>query len=306
MLYNIFHGFCMALADSVPGVSGGTVAYILGFYERFIDALHYLFNGSMRERKEGLRYLCKLGIGWVIGMVSSVLVLAQLFETHIYFLTSLFLGLTLTALPFVIKEERDVVVGHYSKLPFLFIGLVLVCGMVFFREGTGSGAVLNFLTLGLGQYIYIFISGALAISAMVLPGVSGSTVLLIMGVYIPMISAFGKLARLEFGVLPGVLVLLCGILCGAAVSVRFLRAALKRHRSAMVYLIIGLMLGSLYAIIMGPTTLAEGEAPLTLATFNPLAFMLGIAILFVLEKIKAVGQRREAELQALMDDDTHQ
>ena len=296
MLYNIFHGFCMALADSVPGVSGGTVAYILGFYERFIDALHYLFNGSMRERKEGLRYLCKLGIGWVIGMVSSVLVLAQLFETHIYFLTSLFLGLTLTALPFVIKEERDVVVGHYSKLPFLFIGLVLVCGMVFFREGTGSGAVLNFLTLGLGQYIYIFISGAL-----VLPGVSGSTVLLIMGVYIPMISAFGKLARLEFGVLPGVLVLLCGILCGAAVSVRFLRAALKRHRSAMVYLIIGLMLGSLYAIIMGPTTLAEGEAPLTLATFNPLAFVLGALLSLSMEFLQIFLPR-----QAMMDDDTHQ
>ena len=55
MIYNIFHGFCMAMADSVPGVSGGTVAYILGFYERFIDALHYLFSGSMRERKEALR-----------------------------------------------------------------------------------------------------------------------------------------------------------------------------------------------------------------------------------------------------------
>ena len=300
MLYNIFHGFCMALADSVPGVSGGTVAYILGFYERFIDALHYLFNGSMRERKEGLRYLCKLGIGWVIGMVSSVLVLAQLFETHIYFLTSLFLVLTLTALPFVIKEERDVVVGHYSKLPFLFIGLVLVCGMVFFREGTGSGAVLNFLTLGLGQYIYIFISGALAISAMVLPGVSGSTVLLIMGVYMPAISALSRLARLDLAVLPGVLVLIAGILCGAAVAVRFLRKALKYHRSAMVYFILGLMLGSLYAIGMGPTTLAAGQAPLSLSSFSLLAFVIGIAILLGLEKIKAFGQKREAELEALL------
>ena len=100
--------------------------------------------------------------------------------------------------------------------------------------------------------------------------------------------------------LPGVAVLIVGILCGAAVAVRFLREALKHHRSAVVYLILGLMLGSLYAIIMGPTTLAAGEPPLTLDSFSPLAFVLGIAVLLGLEKIKALGQKREAELEELM------
>lgn len=300
MIYNIFHGFCMAMADSVPGVSGGTVAYILGFYERFIDALHYLFSGSMRERKEALRYLLKLGVGWIIGMVSSVLVLAQLFESHIYFLTSLFLGLTLAALPFVYKEEKEVISGHGRNIGWLVIGLALVCGMVFFRDSATTSGAVDFMSLSLGQGVYVFISGALAISAMVLPGVSGSTVLLIMGVYMPAISALNRLAHFELGVLPGVAVLIVGILCGAAVAVRFLREALKHHRSAVVYLILGLMLGSLYAIIMGPTTLAAGEPPLTLESFSPLAFVLGIAVLLGLEKIKALGQKREAELEELM------
>ena len=195
MIYNIFHGFCMAMADSVPGVSGGTVAYILGFYERFIDALHYLFSGSMRERKEALRYLLKLGVGWIIGMVSSVLVLAQLFESHIYFLTSLFLGLTLAALPFVYKEEKEVISGHGRNIVWLVIGLALVCGMVFFRDSATTSGAVDFMSLSLGQGVYVFISGALAISAMVLPGVSGSTVLLIMGVYMPAISAAWRAAR---------------------------------------------------------------------------------------------------------------
>ena len=288
MIYNIFHGFCMAMADSVPGVSGGTVAYILGFYERFIDALHYLFSGSMRERQEALRYLLKLGVGWVIGMVSSVLVLAQLFETHIYFLTSLFLGLTLAALPFVYKEERDVIRGRGRNIIWLIVGLALVCGMVFFRDGSNASGTVDFMHLSLGQAAYVFISGALAISAMVLPGVSGSTVLLIMGVYMPAISALNTLAHLELAVLPGV-------------AVRFLREALKHHRSAVVYLILGLMLGSLYAIIMGPTTLAAGEPPLTLESFSPLAFALGIAVLLGLEKVKALGQKREKELEELMN-----
>lgn len=156
------------------------------------------------------------------------------------------------------------------------------------------------MSLSLGQGVYVFISGALAISAMVLPGVSGSTVLLIMGVYMPAISALNRLAHFELGVMPGVAVLIVGILCGAAVAVRFLREALKHHRSAVVYLILGLMLGSLYAIIMGPTTLAAGEPPLTLESFSPLAFVLGIAVLLGLEKIKALGQKREAELEELM------
>ena len=67
MIVTVFHGFCMALADSVPGVSGGTIAFILGFYERFLDALHDLFRGEGERRKAGLRYVLKLGLGWMVG-----------------------------------------------------------------------------------------------------------------------------------------------------------------------------------------------------------------------------------------------
>ena len=72
MILTAFHGFCMALADSVPGVSGGTIAFILGFYDRFINALHGLFRGNWKQRKAALTYLLKLGIGWGIGMVSCL------------------------------------------------------------------------------------------------------------------------------------------------------------------------------------------------------------------------------------------
>ena len=68
MILTAFHGFCMALADSVPGVSGGTIAFILGFYDRFLDALHSLFGMNADARRAAVRYLLKLGAGWVIGM----------------------------------------------------------------------------------------------------------------------------------------------------------------------------------------------------------------------------------------------
>ena len=60
---NMFNGFCMALADSVPGVSGGTIAFLLGFYDKFINSLDDLFRGNMKAKKNALIFLIKLGIG---------------------------------------------------------------------------------------------------------------------------------------------------------------------------------------------------------------------------------------------------
>ena len=91
MVLTAFHGFCMALADSVPGVSGGTIAFILGFYDRFLDALHQLFGKDKDARRAAVRYLLQLGLGWVVGMVASVAALAELFASQVYFMSSLFL-----------------------------------------------------------------------------------------------------------------------------------------------------------------------------------------------------------------------
>ena len=68
LILNMFRGFCMALADSVPGVSGGTIAFLLGFYDKFIGSLDALVSGTKEERKEALVFLVKLGIGWAIGL----------------------------------------------------------------------------------------------------------------------------------------------------------------------------------------------------------------------------------------------
>lgn len=105
------------------------------------------------------------------------------------------------------------------------------------------------------QLIYLFCSGAVAITAMVLPGISGSSILLIAGVYLPTIQAVHSLLRFQLAVFPGLCALGLGVLMGIAVSIHAIRAALQRSRSAMVWLILGLMLGSLYAIVNGPASL---------------------------------------------------
>ena len=88
---NAVRGFCMALADSVPGVSGGTIAFLLGFYDEFINSLNDLMGRDSKKRKKAFLFLVKLGIGWIIGFGLSVLILASLFEAHIYQISSVVL-----------------------------------------------------------------------------------------------------------------------------------------------------------------------------------------------------------------------
>ena len=74
-LINAFWGFCMALADSVPGVSGGTIAFILGFYDKFINSLDSLFYGDFDEKKRAFWFLLKLGSGWIVGLCLATFIL---------------------------------------------------------------------------------------------------------------------------------------------------------------------------------------------------------------------------------------
>ena len=293
MILTAINGLCMAIADSVPGVSGGTVAFILGFYDQFINALHGLFEKNEDTRKESRRYLFQLLLGWGPGMVASILLLSNLFTKNIYFMSSLFLGLTIVAIPFIAHSEKQLLKKQLKHIPFMLIGLAIVVGLTSLRSASGSLETINFLSLQPLHFLYIFLTGMVAISAMVLPGISGSTVLLIAGIYIPVLEAIKQLLNFNFAGLAGLITLGLGILLGIGVSIHFIRSALKNHRSQMVYLVLGLMTGSLFAIVMGPTTLAEPLPALSLSSFRLLGFLLGIAVLFGLEFLKNYRLRGE-------------
>lgn len=297
MILTAFHGFCMALADSVPGVSGGTVAFILGFYERFLDALHSLFRKERAGRKASMLYLLNLGLGWGIGMAACIMLLSSLFEQNIYFMSSLFLGLTVCSVPFVAAAEQQALKSLHNAW-FALLGIAIVAGLTLLRtNGIGFGSV-HYDQLQPLQFVYLFLCGAAAITAMVLPGISGSSILLIAGVYLPTIQAVHSLLKLQLTVLPGLCALGFGVLAGVAVSIRAIRAALQSRRSQMVWLILGLMLGSLYAIANGPASLDVPLAPLSTVTFHLPAFLLGAAILLGLEGLKHVtesSQHRAAQ-----------
>lgn len=281
----------MALADSVPGVSGGTIAFLLGFYDEFINSLNDLMGRDNGKRKKAVLFLIKLGIGWVIGFCMSVLILSGLFEAHIYQISSLFMGLTLFAIPVVIREEREALKGRYGNLVFTLVGMALVFGITFFNPSSGEGIKVSVEHLSLGIVVYVFVTAMIAITAMVLPGISGSTLLLIFGLYVPIIGAVKEFLHLNMSYFPILMVFGLGVITGIVGIIKVIKMCLERYRPQTIYTILGLMIGSLYAITMGPTTLDVPQDPMSFSTFSILFFLMGGVILAGLELMKTRLER---------------
>lgn len=295
MILIFIGGFLMALADSVPGVSGGTIAFLLGFYDNFINSLSNIFSRSRDARLKALRFLVNLGVGWIIGFIVAVLVLTSVFASHIYEVSSLFLGFIICSIPLILKEEREVLRGHYLYLICTVIGTIIVVAITYLNAVAVGGSGINLNRLSVPLIIYVFIVGMIAISAMILPGISGSTLLLIFGVYMPIMNAIKEVIKLNFSLLPIVIIFGLGVLTGIVVVIKFVKAALRKYRAQTIYMILGLMLGSLYAICMGPTTIEGNHLPINFSNFSIIFFLLGGLIVLGLQGIKEYKMIKKAK-----------
>lgn len=285
MLKEAMGGFCMALADSVPGVSGGTIAFILGFYDRFIGSIDGLVFGDIEKKKRAIFYLLKLLIGWLVGMILAVFILSSVFEQCIYGVSSLFIGFIAGSIPVILKEEQDSILQIKKGGRFCLIGILLVVGITWINGKMGT-QTMNLSQFSIGLGFQLFFIGMIAISAMFLPGISGSTLLLIFGAYIPVIKAVHSILQMDLTAFPSLLFFGLGILAGAALVVRGIKCCLEKYRAQMVYLILGMMIGSFYAIIQGPTTLDISKPAMNLGHFNLTCALIGCILVLAMQKAK--------------------
>ena len=292
MIREGINGFCMALADSVPGVSGGTVAFIMGFYDNFIGSIHNLVFGQMKEKKKALLYLVKLGAGWIIGMVLAVIVLSAMFENHIYAVSSLFIGFIAGAIPLIIKDEKDSIREVGKGILFLIIGIVIVAGITWANGHIGNSSM-DLAQFSIGTAVKLFFIGMVAISAMFLPGISGSTLLLIFGAYIPVITAVKGVLSLKLSYVPNLIFFGFGVIAGAVTVVKIIKICLEKYRPQTIYMILGMMIGSFYAIVMGPTTLEVPKAPLGISHIQIAALIIGVALVLGMQWVKDRGRKAE-------------
>lgn len=290
-------GFLMALADSVPGVSGGTIAFLMGFYDDFIDSLDSFLPGGTpkSERKakivKALKFLLRLGIGWIIGFVSAVLVLTSVFQEHIYQVSSLFLGFIIFSIPLIIKEELKSIKGKYYNLIFTVVGAGIVILITILNPSSNTSVEGGFNIL---NYLFFTLTGMLGISAMVLPGISGSTILLIFGTYIPVMTGIKNLLHFNFSSIIEILFFGIGIIIGILLVIRLVKLSLEKFRSQTIYAILGLMIGSLYAVVRGPETLKENPQPsMNLETFSIIFFIIGGLVIGALQLVKYLAEKRK-------------
>ncbi|MGE0486612.1 MAG: DUF368 domain-containing protein [Gammaproteobacteria bacterium] len=233
-------GFCMGAADVVPGVSGGTMAFILGIYTRFIDAiksfdLAWLRALSRLDWRTGLtRPHLEFIVPLLAGIVSAVLFfthvvpLPRLLQTHPEQVYGLFFGLVGGSVAALLSDIGGL---RARDLPALIAGLAL-----------GAIVVTAVPTTTPETWWFVMLSGALAICAMVVPGISGSFVLLLLGKYAYVLDAVG---HLRFAV---ILPFVAGIVVGLASFTRLLSWFLHRYERASLVAITGVLVASLWVI----------------------------------------------------------
>lgn len=281
-LYTVICGFLMGIADSMPGVSGSTIAYIMGIYDTFISSIDSVRNGT--KRKKALNILVKIGIGWIFGFLLSVVFISTIIEQNIYTVSSMFIGFTLVAIPLTIKSEIPNFWQGYKNLFYTFLGIIIVIflmqiGTIFGLDNVNQ----SIQNPTLGVYLYCFISASVSMGAMLLPGISGSSMLLILGIYYPIIIAIKETLKLNFQYIPVLFIVSIGLFFGLFVFAKIFKELFEKNRKKTFYLIEGLLLGSVWPIILSPTTVSSTNDKLNLSNFSILGFSFGIFLLFILE-----------------------
>jgi len=234
------NGFCMGSADIIPGVSGGTMALILGIYERLLSAIRSFdrawlgdilrFRISAALARNDLLFLGSLGFGIVFAIIffTRVIPLPTLIITHPELIYGLFFGLILASI-FVLMGE----VEKYGIKEIIVTIVGVILGLTIVNLVPVETPTANW---------FIFLCGFIAISAMLLPGISGSFILLILGKYAYIINALG-----EFN-LSVILTFGFGALSGLVVFSRIIVWLLNHYHQATLLVIKGILIGSLWMI----------------------------------------------------------
>ncbi len=228
-------GFLMGSADVVPGVSGGTIAFICGIYERLLNGiksfdlttLRLVLRGDLKGAwdRVPVAFFVALGGGLLIAVLSMAKVLEHLLVNHPAELWSFFFGLVLGSIVFLARETWQWGPLDFALFAAFAIGTWFLVGM----QATQTPPGLPF----------VFLAGAIAICAMILPGISGSYLLLIMGKYQEILSAVNDRDVVTVGVF------CAGIATGILSFVRIVSWMLKHHRHATLIALTGVMAGAL-------------------------------------------------------------
>ncbi len=242
----VIKGFFMGIANVIPGVSGGTIAIILGIYERFINSISNLF----KNLKENCKFLIPIFIGMGLAILTTSKVISYSYDKFPLPTLMFFVGLVFGGIPMLMKNVKG---KKESKKISNYIIFLLTFSLVLFLASYkfifSMNSEVSFASMSFGGYILLFIVGIIAAATMVIPGVSGSLVLMILGYYYPVVNTINALFKENF--IDNVIILGVfgiGVVVGIVAIAKLLELLFKKYKIKTYFGVLGFVFASIIAI----------------------------------------------------------
>lgn len=244
IILNAVYGCIIGVANIIPGVSGGTMAVMLNIYDKLIDS----FTGLRKNFKKSIKFLLPILIGAGLGIVIFSKLIKFLIENCPMPTCFFFIGLIVGSLPLVFRKALEKKFNPFSLIPLA----VFLAGMIIlaFVRTDAQTAANSSVQLDFANWLYYFAASAVAAMCMIIPGVSGSMILMIFGIYASVIEAISGVTK-NFG--DSVMLLIpvgLGVIFGIIFGAKVIDLCIKHFPQMTYFAIIGLMLGSPLTIYM--------------------------------------------------------
>lgn len=239
-------GIVLGVAFVIPGVSGGTLAVLMGIYEELIEAASNFYK-SIADFKKYIMYLLPIGLG----VVFSVAVFAKLIKFGLdkapIITILIFLGMIIGGIPALVRNVKGTKI-NLKDMTLMLVGLIIVISMLIFHKSNSNVVLTNMSITG---YITLFLVGAIAAVTMVVPGISGSFTLMLIGYYGPILNLVNDIT--SFKNLGPNLILIFTFMLGVFIGIIFISKiiewCLKHYKRETYYAIIGFVLSSIISVI---------------------------------------------------------
>lgn len=279
MIKNIIGGIAIGIANVIPGVSGGTMMVILGIFNPMMEAISGIFKRVNPNRKDDIIFIFQVLVGAAIGIVGFAKILEILFEYYPTQTIYWFIGLIAFSIPLFVKGEMK---GEKLAIVPFVCGLAIIFGLEFLNPGEGNTVVNpDFPPLSSGLFIKMVIIGAISGATMIMPGVSGSMVLLILGEYYLFKSYLAHVTSFSLDVIMPLGFMAIGIAFGIVVSAKLCQYFTRTHKAGFLSLILGLIIAS--SLVLIPFDVSYD---FNLILTSLLAALFGGIIVFGLSKIQ--------------------
>ncbi|MGN0470308.1 MAG: DUF368 domain-containing protein [Acutalibacteraceae bacterium] len=253
-ILNIIYGMIVGVANIIPGVSGGTMAVILNIYDKLLAA----FTGLRKQFKKSIMYLIPIGIGAVVGIFAFSKLLEYLLYNFPLPTFFFFIGLIVGGLPLVFRKALETKFKPVSLIPCIIaFGIMIALAFV---NTEGMKETTGVFEMNITNWFYLFFGSALSAMCMIIPGVSGSMILMIVGLYSTVLLSISHLTS-DF--MNSVMILIpvgLGVVVGIVGGAKLIDLCVKKFPQMTFFAIIGLMVGSLLSIYNNAMLTPVGES----------------------------------------------